>query len=214
MIRATSTRIQEATAEAVNQEILRRDRAAARLLRRPQGRDQPAAVGTGPRVGHGALDGHDGLQLQPAGIDPGSVSRPSLVPGSVGRLGLPAANALRGWCPPVPVLRRFGVRTGREIEQERYALKILRGDFQISDMEGKSDLDRVASILRLLPDGPLEISKWKTAPSGNRTRVAGVKSRCPRPLDDRGNCLPQQHLQQSFPSLHFWPRRPLRRLLG
>lgn len=39
-------------------------------------------------------------------------------------------HALQGWCPPVPVLRRMGVRTTQEIEAERYALKALRGDFQ------------------------------------------------------------------------------------
>jgi hypothetical protein len=38
-------------------------------------------------------------------------------------------HALQGWCPPVPLLRRLGVRTAAEIEQERYALKALRGDF-------------------------------------------------------------------------------------
>jgi hypothetical protein len=38
-------------------------------------------------------------------------------------------HALQGWCPPVPVLRRLGVRTADEINQERYALKALRGDF-------------------------------------------------------------------------------------
>ena len=31
--------------------------------------------------------------------------------------------------PPVPILRRLGVRTAREIDIERYALKALRGDF-------------------------------------------------------------------------------------
>ena len=40
-----------------------------------------------------------------------------------------AQHAVRGWCPPLAVLRRSGVRTRREIEQERYALKALRGDF-------------------------------------------------------------------------------------
>jgi len=39
-------------------------------------------------------------------------------------------HALQGWCPPVPLLRKFGVRTRLEIEQERYALKVLRGDFE------------------------------------------------------------------------------------
>lgn len=38
-------------------------------------------------------------------------------------------HAVQGWCPPIPVLRRLGVRTSREIEIERVALKILRGDF-------------------------------------------------------------------------------------
>lgn len=39
-------------------------------------------------------------------------------------------HALQGWCPPLPVLRRLGVRTQSEIDQERYALKALRGDFR------------------------------------------------------------------------------------
>ena len=39
-------------------------------------------------------------------------------------------HALQGWCPPVPVLRRMGVRTQHEIEEERTALKALRGDFR------------------------------------------------------------------------------------
>ncbi len=38
-------------------------------------------------------------------------------------------HALQGWCPPVPVFRRLGFRTAREIARERYALKALRGDF-------------------------------------------------------------------------------------
>jgi hypothetical protein len=38
-------------------------------------------------------------------------------------------HALQGWCPPVPILRRKGVRTRREIDAEKYALKALRGDF-------------------------------------------------------------------------------------
>ena len=39
-------------------------------------------------------------------------------------------HAIQGWCPPVSVLRRLGFRTEREIEEERYALKALRGDFK------------------------------------------------------------------------------------
>lgn len=39
-------------------------------------------------------------------------------------------HAVQGWCPPLPIMRRFGVRTASEIDHERYALKALRGDFQ------------------------------------------------------------------------------------
>lgn len=39
-------------------------------------------------------------------------------------------HAIQGWCPPLPIFRRNGVRTQSEIEQERYALKAIRGDFQ------------------------------------------------------------------------------------
>ena len=39
-------------------------------------------------------------------------------------------HALQGWCPPIPILRRLGYRTAREIEYERVALKGLRGDFR------------------------------------------------------------------------------------
>jgi hypothetical protein len=39
-------------------------------------------------------------------------------------------HALQGWCPPIAVLRRLGFRTMREIDEERMALKALRGDFK------------------------------------------------------------------------------------
>ena len=47
-------------------------------------------------------------------------------------------HALQGWCPPLPVFRWYGVRTQSEIEQERYALKAIRGDFDqaVSVSEG------------------------------------------------------------------------------
>jgi Flp pilus assembly protein TadB len=38
-------------------------------------------------------------------------------------------HAVQGWCPPVSLFRRIGIRTTREINHERYALKALRGDF-------------------------------------------------------------------------------------
>lgn len=58
-------------------------------------------------------------------------------------------HALQGWCPPLPVLRALGVRTAREIERERIALKALRGDFD--DMPAAAGGDgnaRAAAALR------------------------------------------------------------------
>ena len=46
-------------------------------------------------------------------------------------MGFLMNHALRGWCPPVPLFRKLGVRTRAEIDREKYALKILRGDFQL-----------------------------------------------------------------------------------
>ena len=46
-------------------------------------------------------------------------------------MGFLMNHALRGWCPPVPLLRKLGVRTRNEIEREKNALKVLRGDFQL-----------------------------------------------------------------------------------
>lgn len=47
-------------------------------------------------------------------------------------------HALQGWCPPVPLFRRLGIRTASEIESERYALKALRGDFHsLSESDGR-----------------------------------------------------------------------------
>jgi len=44
-------------------------------------------------------------------------------------------HAIQGWCPPIPILRRLGVRTSAEINEERYALKALRGDFNGASSE-------------------------------------------------------------------------------
>jgi hypothetical protein len=47
-------------------------------------------------------------------------------------IGVPAfmvQHALQGWSPPLAVLRRLGIRTAKEINEERFALKSLRGDF-------------------------------------------------------------------------------------
>jgi hypothetical protein len=53
-------------------------------------------------------------------------------------------HAVQGWCPPVPLLRRLGFRTSYEIEEERQALKALRGDFEhipLAPNEAEAALD-------------------------------------------------------------------------
>jgi len=53
-------------------------------------------------------------------------------------------HAVQGWCPPVSLLRRLGIRTSREINHERYALKALRGDFDSMRVGENLDLEERA----------------------------------------------------------------------
>jgi hypothetical protein len=55
-------------------------------------------------------------------------------------------HALKGWCPPVALYRRLGVRTAHEIEVERTALKALRGDFGHVG-EGREPVERAHQAL-------------------------------------------------------------------
>ena len=48
-----------------------------------------------------------------------------LLPGIV--LPFLLQHGLQGWCPPLPVLRRLGVRTRGEIDREKYALAKMVG---------------------------------------------------------------------------------------
>jgi hypothetical protein len=57
-------------------------------------------------------------------------------------------HAVQGWCPPVPVFRRLGFRTQTEIDYERYALKVLRGDFQ--GLPGREQSSSHADASRVL----------------------------------------------------------------
>ena len=54
-------------------------------------------------------------------------------------------HALQGWCPPVPMFRSRGIRTRKEIDTEKFAVKALRGDFAGVDTEtDPNDRARVA----------------------------------------------------------------------
>jgi hypothetical protein len=47
---------------------------------------------------------------------------------SGGVAGFLLQHAVQGWCPPLALFRRMGVRTRHEIETERLALRAARGD--------------------------------------------------------------------------------------
>lgn len=68
------------------------------------------------------------------------------VPGAV--LPFLLQHAVQGWCPPLPVLRRaFGVRTRKEIDREKFALKALRGDFDSNHLGSPEPAKRALAAL-------------------------------------------------------------------
>lgn len=63
-------------------------------------------------------------------------------------------HAIQGWCPPLPALRRLGLRTRAEIEAERYALKGIKGDFrEVSAAESLDAEARAQRALRAVDNG-------------------------------------------------------------
>jgi hypothetical protein len=57
-------------------------------------------------------------------------------------------HAIQGWCPPLPIFRSLGFRTKEEIEKERYALKILRGDFDSLSIKNISTNDLYKAVAK------------------------------------------------------------------
>jgi hypothetical protein len=64
---------------------------------------------------------------------------------TAGVMGFLLLHGLQGWCPPLPVIRRVGVRTRNEIDREKFALKYLRGDFDTLRSGKKKDAWKLAS---------------------------------------------------------------------
>ena len=63
------------------------------------------------------------------------------LPGIVG--GFLLQHAIQGWCPPLPIFRRLGFRTQREIHEERAALLAMR------DQDHKERPDAATSSTKL-----------------------------------------------------------------
>lgn len=52
-------------------------------------------------------------------------------------------HAVTGWCPPLPIIRRMGVRSPEEIYEEKTALKYIRGDFEDKLTDGEEILKMI-----------------------------------------------------------------------
>lgn len=49
-----------------------------------------------------------------------------------------AQHAIQGWCPPLPLFRKMGIKTRPELDREKYALKSIRGDFENASTANKA----------------------------------------------------------------------------
>ena len=131
MIPETTKRVEQNTSDSINEAIRREtERTIARYAR-----GGPAGIERRLRELDREWDIERTLEANAAtavliGMGLGTFvhRRWFFLPAAVGTFLL--QHALQGWCPPVPFFRRLGVRTSTEIEQERYALKALRGDFR------------------------------------------------------------------------------------
>lgn len=149
MIPATTTRVQQHTDEAVNDAIRRRTKANIQYYA-TDGREQ---IDTRLRDLEYEWDMERVLEANAAGV--------SLLGLALGRFAdrrwfaLPALvagfllqHAVQGWCPPVGLFRRLGIRTAAEIETERYALKVIRGDFDgLSPEDSTEHIDRILQAI-------------------------------------------------------------------
>jgi hypothetical protein len=131
MTPATTERVPQNTAEQINERI--RERTRANVAGYSQA--GPAAVARRLRELDHEWDIERVLEANAAsavllGTALGALvdRRFYFLPAMVGTFLL--QHAIQGWCPPVPLFRRLGVRTQTEIDEEKMALKALRGDFK------------------------------------------------------------------------------------
>lgn len=140
MIPATTTRVNEHTAEEVNQQI--EDTTNSRVRRLAAA--GPAAIDRRLDELEHEWDIERVLEANAASVTlAGTIlgmttdRRWFLLPAVVG--GFLLQHAVQGWCPPILWFRRMGFRTATEIDHERYALKALRGDFRHVTSDSPSD---------------------------------------------------------------------------
>lgn len=57
-------------------------------------------------------------------------------------------HSVQGWCPPLPLLRKLNIRTRKEIEQEKYALKLIRGDFDNLENVSAKEIQKLRQAIK------------------------------------------------------------------
>jgi hypothetical protein len=126
---ATARRVEYSTEAQLNEHI--RARTDAEVVRLESASDEEISQRLRELVGE--WDVERLLQVNASvlvmlGVLLGAKGGPSLPGAARGRVHLLRPARAAGWCPPLPLFRRTGVRTQREIARERYALKAMRGD--------------------------------------------------------------------------------------
>ncbi len=124
----TETRVERHTRPEINEQICRQtDANVAYYARHPEQIEQRLRELDREWDIERTLETNAGI-VALSGLVLGKLIRPlGLLPFAVA--GFLVQHAIQGWCPPVPLFRRLGIRTTREINRERFALKALRGDF-------------------------------------------------------------------------------------
>jgi hypothetical protein len=131
MIPATNERVQEHTSASVNEEIRRQtEQNIARYVGASRGEIEQRLEELDAEWDIERTLEANAATISLIGLTLGATvdRRWYFLPAAVA--GFLLQHALQGWCPPLPVFRRLGMRTAAEIEVERVALKALRGDFR------------------------------------------------------------------------------------
>ncbi|MGY2461765.1 YgaP family membrane protein [Vreelandella sulfidaeris] len=148
MLPSTTSRVEQNTADSINQHIRRRtEDNIAYFAEHPHEIEQRLHELDHEWDIERTLEAN-AATLSLAGVALGALvdKRWLLLPAAV--TGFLLQHALQGWCPPIIIFRKRGVRTSKEIDQERYALKALRGDFShLVSTPPASPRDRMYEVL-------------------------------------------------------------------
>jgi len=123
---STVNRVPAHTAEHVNQQIRRRtERSVAYYRQHPQQISHRLRELDREWDIERTLEANAAMLVVAGAVLGLTVNRKFLgIPLVVG--GFLLQHALQGWCPPLPLFRRLGLRTAAEIQHERSALEAIR----------------------------------------------------------------------------------------